>query len=114
MIGRSVTIEPNEWARRMVEERMDHYQLTDKQREVCWLMLAGVENTDIARMLRVSRKAVQSHIERLKVKTGAVTLVQLALMMVGFGSIAYDSPEARGHIPAAEMRHEPHSTIETL
>lgn len=59
--------------------------LTEREREVVRLALAGYSNKEIGRRLNISHRTVEFHRSRVLAKTGASSLLQLAAGRTGNG-----------------------------
>ena len=61
---------------RSAAARLEH--LTQREREVMQLAIQGFANKEIARRLGISHRTVEIHRARIRDKTGASTLLELA------------------------------------
>jgi DNA-binding NarL/FixJ family response regulator len=61
------------------EGQSGYITLTDREREIVRLVLAGKSNDEIALSLQTSRKTVEYHLTRLYERFGIMTRVELAL-----------------------------------
>jgi DNA-binding NarL/FixJ family response regulator len=68
-------------------------KLTVRETEVVKLVARGLTNTQIASLLHVSGRTVQSHVEAALKKTGTANRVQLAVYAVRVGLVPMEHPE---------------------
>ena len=66
----------------MAEMRQRHDSLTDREREILQLMMAGRANKAIAIDLDISERTVEHHRARIMQKMGARSVAELVQMVV--------------------------------
>lgn len=72
-----------ETAQRALRERLTG--LTEREREILALAVAGQPNKEIARQLGISYRTVEVHRSRILLKTGAGSLIELARLATACG-----------------------------
>lgn len=82
----------DEAARQQARERLS--QLTEREREILVLAVAGCSNKEIARRLDISFRTVETHRSHILFKTGATTLLELAQLVAAGGLSAPAAPPA--------------------
>lgn len=87
----------SEFQLRAWRERVAHnltaYGLTPREREVVWLMLAGLTNKEAAWRLCVSDQTVKNHVTAILRKAGVWDRYQLALRLLGLPLEGIAPPE---------------------
>lgn len=80
-VGRRYSLgEAMRWlAEQLPEDRGDEVELTPRQKEIAELIAEGKSNKEIARLLLITVRTVETHIEHMFVKLGAVSRVQIAV-----------------------------------
>jgi FixJ family two-component response regulator len=75
-LAQSVRLQEEASAQESLSRRMEN--LTDRERDVMALAVAGHPNKEIARLLGISHRTVEIHRARVMHKTGATNLLELA------------------------------------
>lgn len=79
--------------RGVVQGSMDSYHLTPRQQDVCWHVLRGCSNKEIAAALYIGVETVKTHLEDVFRATGARDRLALGLLLLAIdpGSMIGDA-----------------------
>ncbi|MFG1971166.1 AAA family ATPase [Nonomuraea fuscirosea] len=85
----------------------DGHPLTVGERRVTDLVLRGMSNLEVATVLSISKRTVDTHLARIYRKLGIHTRAELAVILTGLSD--HDAPEGNGHAdePVGERADEP-------
>lgn len=87
------------------EAQLGFVNLSDREREIIRLVIAGRSNDEIAVEMRTSRKTVEFHLTRLYERFGLMTRVELALRADHEGWLDFATERGRGQATGTPNHH---------
>lgn len=98
----------------IIEDVARHWNLTQMEKEVVGMLVAGLPNSEIGRALNRSIKTVEAHITRILKKAGCQNRIALIVKGMALSSHTSGTIDMRGiQLPEIRPSFEPIPMMET-